>query len=454
MRYESLKENLKQMKEITREIYVFTNHFNNIINFESKSESSISIKEKRLLNDTIIALTNQLRILNNSIPELIKGIGFYKKFETEPKTEIPKIKENLVQLSYKPFEKESKVFLTISDQDKKEFLENLSKSNLSINSLKKNYAVDKPIEIVARANEYAKISNRFFKGFSNNLIAKGYFEQLNKNLRKMNSNFILKTYVSMIFFSILTSFLGSILLLIFLLFFKVTPTLPFIIPVEEPLLFRFLKTFWIIFAIPISTGFLIYFYPSSEAKNIGTKIDRELPFVTIHMAAIATSGIEPTNIFKIVLKNEEYKYASIEIRKLINLINFHGDDLVTALKKISQRCPSTRLRELLDGMATTITSGGSLYQFLDKHADSLLFDYRLERERYTKASETFMDIYISVVIAAPMILLMLFVIIGSTGLLVNFLGLSTGVLSILIILIIILLNIGFLAFLRMQQPEI
>jgi len=138
----------------------------------------------------------------------------------------------------------------------------------------------------------------------------------------------------------------------------------------------------------------------------------------------------------------------------MNLINFHGDDLVTALKKVSTASPSAKLRELLDGLATAITSGGSMYQFLDKHAETLLFDYRLERERYSKASETFMDIYISVVIAAPMILLILFVIIGSTGMLINFLGLSTGALSILIILIIALLNIGFLAFLRMQQPEL
>jgi len=194
----------------------------------------------------------------------------------------------------------------------------------------------------------------------------------------------------------------------------------------------------------------MYFYPKSESKNIGGRIDQELPFVAIHMSAIATSGVEPVNIFKIIIKNEEYKYSRLEFRKLLNLINFQGHDLVTALKKISHSSPSFKLRALLDGLATTITSGGDLHQFLDKHAGSLLFDYRLEREKYTKTSETFMDIYISIVIAAPMILLMLFVIMGSTGM--NFLGLSTNVMSLLIIFIIIVLNIGFLVFLKMKQP--
>ena len=91
---------------------------------------------------------------------------------------------------------------------------------------------------------------------------------------------------------------------------------------------------------------------------------------------------------------------------------------------------------------------------MDEHANTLLFDYKLGREKYTKSSETFMDIYISVAIAAPMILLMLFVIMGSTGTLTSFMGLSTEALSFLIILIISLLNIIFLIFLKLKQPVI
>jgi archaellum biogenesis protein FlaJ (TadC family) len=136
----------------------------------------------------------------------------------------------------------------------------------------------------------------------------------------------------------------------------------------------------------------------------------------------------------------------------MNLINFHGEDMVTALKKISVSTSSFKLKELLNGMAVTITSGGNLHNFLSKHAEDMLFEYKLEREKYNKISETFMDIYISVAIAAPMILLMLFVIIGSTGMLGNVFGLSTNALSFLMIMLIIALNAFFLTFLRIKQP--
>ena len=234
------------------------------------------------------------------------------------------------------------------------------------------------------------------------------------------------------------------------MFFHIGLTLPFISPAEESPFLRFAKFFWIVFVIPFVTGVAMYFYPKSEGKSLGAKINQELPFVTIHMSAISSSGIPPLDIFRIIVRSEEYKFSRLEFKKLLNLINFQGYDIITALKKTARTSPSSELRELLDGLAITITSGGDLHDFLDKHAESLLFDYRLEREKYTRASETFMDIYISIVIAAPMILLMLFVIMGSTGM--YFMGLSPGIMSFLIILVVIFLNIAFLVFLRVKQP--
>jgi len=452
MSIEALKENLQQFKKIIREIYAFTSQLETIKNLETGSRVVINTTEKKLLNEAIVSLTAQLRILNNSIPMLIKNIGFYQKIPEESLKE-KEVKTKLIQIKYKPEELKEKVSMTVSERDRKEFLNNLSKSNLSINQLKKKYAVEKQAAYFGKPSAYAKLSNHFFKNLANHFVAKGYFKQLNKALRKMNSPFVLGTYVSMIIFTVFISLILSIFLYLLLLFFNLSLVFPFIIPTEESISLRAFKSLWV-FLIPIVAGVLMYFYPSSEAKNLGSKIDQELPFVSIHMSAIATSGVEPISIFKIILRSEEYRYTNTEFRKLMNLINFHGQDLVSALKMISRTSPSAKLKELFDGMAITITSGGELHNFLDKHSESLLFDFKLEREKYTKTSETFMDIYISVVIAAPMIFLMLFVIMGSTGATETFLGLSAGVLSFLIILAITLLNLGFLLFLRMKQPAI
>jgi len=110
-----------------------------------------------------------------------------------------------------------------------------------------------------------------------------------------------------------------------------------------------------------------------------------------------------------------------------------------------------KLAELFGGMATNVLTGGSLRNYLDKRAENLLMDYRLERNKYISVAETFMDVYISILITAPLILMMLFVIMNLTGLGIS---LSLPALSLLSIGIVILVNIVFLIVLQIKQPRI
>jgi len=103
---------------------------------------------------------------------------------------------------------------------------------------------------------------------------------------------------------------------------------------------------------------------------------------------------------------------------------------------------------LLDGLATTITSGGNLPDFFDKRAQTLLFDHKLEKEKQTKTAETFMDIYISVVIAAPMIFMLLLIMMRVSGLGI---ALSTSMISLIMVLGVSVVNIIFLVFLQLKQ---
>jgi flagellar protein FlaJ len=179
------------------------------------------------------------------------------------------------------------------------------------------------------------------------------------------------------------------------------------------------------------------------------KIDQEIPFAVIHMSAISGSGIEPSEIFKIIGLSKEYPNLRKEIRKVMNQINLYGYDLVTALNNAARSSPSEKVSELFTGLATSISSGANLSEFFEKRSESLLLSYRLEREKYTKTAETFMDIYISVVIAAPMILMLLLVMIGVSGIEVGF---STTGMTFLIILVLSFVNVLFIGFLHLKQP--
>ena len=194
----------------------------------------------------------------------------------------------------------------------------------------------------------------------------------------------------------------------------------------------------------------MYSYPSLERGSLEDKINQELPFATINMSAIAGSMIDPTNIFSIMVSTGEYPNIRKQFTKVINEINIYGHDLVTALKNSSLTSPSEKLTELYKGLSTTITSGGDMVEFFSKRSETLLLDYRLQREKYTKNAETFIDVYISLVIAAPMILMLLLMMIQISGL---GLSLSPSSISFLMVTGISVINFVFLMFLHLKQPS-
>jgi flagellar protein FlaJ len=316
--------------------------------------------------------------------------------------------------------------------------------------------IKKDTEIIAEKKEkkpslYVGISNRLFSDFSTRLMGGDLFKGLPKDLVKANLDFLPKTYVSIIISTTLLSVIVAVLLFIFFLFFNIGVKLPIITIATDTIFARILKTFWILLFIPISTFLFMYLYPSMEKDAARRKINQELPFVTIHMSAIAGSLIDPTKIFSIIVSTKEYPYIEKEFVKLMNSMNILGHDLVSALRGSALNTSSKRLAELFNGMATTINSGGDLPRFFEERASTLLFEYNLEKEKNTKLAETFMDIYISVVIAAPMILMLLLMMMRISGLGVPF---STGAITLMMITGVSFINLIFLTFLHIKQPAV
>lgn len=303
---------------------------------------------------------------------------------------------------------------------------------------------------IKKASKYVQAANNLFFNTSKSLENKGMFDSLRNDLRKSNLQFVLPAYISVILFTTLISVFIGLFAFIFFLFFNLEVTWPIITLVDEGFGTRFIKVFWILFLVPLGTFLIMYFYPNMEKKSSESRINQELPFATIHMASISNSMVEPSKIFHIIITTEEYPYIIKEFIKLINKVNVQGYDLVSALRSSAFNSPSRKLSELFNGLATTITSGGDLPEFFDKRAETLLFEHRLEREKYTRTAETFMDIYISVVIAAPMILMLLLIMMKVSGLGI---GLSLSTITLLMVVGIAMINVFFITFLYLKQPR-
>lgn len=429
---DALKQNIETEIEVLREIS------NNIRRLDYASPS-----ERKLLQTSVESLRASLKLVNNSIPKLLEEISLVQRLPQKEKA------TGLEKVEFKG--EEAVIKVTLNKEDREKFLQQLSiNENLVKKLKKKRITTEEKVEEFKAARGYLKLSNMVFLNKAQALIRKGYLKSLSVELKKANIDILFASYVAMTLLTTAIAFFVSFVVTAFLIFYNVQLSYPFFVLYEGSYLSRLVNIFWIPIIVPLATFFILNYYPSTERDSLAKRIDQELPFAVIHMSSISGSGIEPTQIFKIIGLNREYPFLRKEIRKILNQINLYGYDLVTALNNVSKTTPSVKLAELFSGLSTTITSGGNLSEFFSKRAETLLLSYRLDRERYTKVAETFMDIYISIVIAAPMILMILMVLISLSSYNV---GLSIGQLTALIIGVMGVINIIFIFVLHLKQPR-
>lgn len=405
---------------------------------------SLSPEEKVLMKKTIDSIKESMGIINSSVRNMIKGISAV----TPLKPVIAKTTSDFEEVSMNMGG--SRVNLTLERGSKDRFLEDLRISEDAIKKIRDRRVSAEVVENYRAPRMYLKIANGLFLPIAKTLAGREFFQNVSKNLRKANMDYLLEGYISMTLLTTFIGFIVSIFLFVMLLFLDFHLSAPYITNFGGDLLMRIIQMFWIPIILPLGVFLFMCWYPSSEKDSLESKIDQELPFAVVNMSAISGSGVEPSIIFKIVATGTEYPYLKKEFIKLMNQINLQGYDLITALNNSSRNSPSKRLGELFSGIAVTISTGGELSDFFEKRAQSLVTEYRLTREKFTKLAETSMDLYITLVIAAPMILLLIFVLLGITDFGPS---LSPQLMTFILIMIIGIMNVFFLAIMRIKQPN-
>jgi len=442
---EEIGEEISQQKKIVLEIQ-------NLISYSKSTKKS---EEKNMIFSQIESLEkllnkNAKKILDNTEKIFITKPLAQPLSETSPQPSQPDSPKKSVSSSQTiPKKLIQSDNLQTESKERKKKLKLGPLEKLTLKRMRKKER--KAVKVKERkASRYVKASSNLFYDYSMSLLKKGVFRELKRDLVKSNIKFVPAAYISVIFFTTLISAIIGFFISIFFLFFNLSAAPPFITVIGESILERLPKVIWILFFLPAVTFLFTYFYPSMERKSLGNRIDQELPFATIHMSSISSSMIEPSKIFNIIISTKEYPALEKEFIKIQNEINVYGYDLVTALRNRAFNSPSRKLTDLFNGLATTITSGGNLPEFFEKRSQSLLFEYRLEMEKQSKTSETFMDMYISIVIAAPMVLMLLLMMMRISGLGIS---LSPFMISLIMILSVAIINIIFLAFLHIKQPR-
>ncbi len=406
-----LRENVEKEEKISSEL---SNLFS--------SYGDASPAERDFLENTAKHLLNQIEMLSEGVSAIMSiNSGVPGK-----KLEIPQMK-NIQRIST------SKGYVAVKKEDKSNFLKEIKvTSNLKKGPKKDMDLIDEKSRMPSR---FSVVCARLFRGIAKPLSRS--FGFLDKDLKQADMPYIVNSYVSLI--------LGICLI-------------AFLILVAIALIFSQGKPLFIIrnLAIAIGVGivffiFLLY-YPKTQASSNSKKMANELPFALAHMAAIASSKIEPSKMFYIMARASEYKLFSQQMKKVVNQMNLYGYNLTTSLRNVAKLSSSREFSEFLNGMATTVLSGGDLTSYIHEKSRDMMLDYKLARERYSVIIGMYSDVYTALLIAAPLILMLVLSFMGSIGQSLG--GFSLSLISNVGIIAIVALNILFLLLLHLTQPEL
>ena len=163
--------------------------------------------------------------------------------------------------------------------------------------------------------------------------------------------------------------------------------------------------------LPIVLALTIYFLtflgPDLRASNRARKIDARLPYAINYMATMAAAGTTPQRIFSSLADQPVYGEVAREAAWITRDLTLLGKDLIRALSSATERSPSRRLRDFLQGAITALSSGEDLASYLEAKSHQYVQDNRLDQRRFLDALGILAESYVTVVVAAPLLLLVL-----------------------------------------------
>jgi len=188
--------------------------------------------------------------------------------------------------------------------------------------------------------------------------------------------------------------------------------------------------------------------PASKAKKRGKDINNKLPYATNYIAAMASAGVIPSEIFKSLAAQKVYGEASREAAMIYKDLEVHGKDIVTALRRAIDRSPSVKFQELLQGAITTVTSGGDLTLYFRQKAVRYQWENRVEQKTFIETMGLMAETYVTAAVAGPLFLIVMVAIIVLMGS-----GEMTQ-LQLIIYLLLPIINLGFMFGLKSMIPEV
>jgi len=230
------------------------------------------------------------------------------------------------------------------------------------------------------------------------------FKDLDQNLLRSGLRTNFKAYVSMtVLASLLITLSIGVVASLLLVVFRV--------PFGSALLFGVGAALF----TSASSVIGFYLYPVYRADKHKRELDDELPFTTGYMSILATAGVSPEKMFHSLATLSAPLAASSEARDIVKNISLFGMDIISALEKASSRTPSQKLRDMIEGMISTIHTGGNLGGFLREQFKTHMKLKRVSLKKFSDSLSVLSEVYVALLLTGPLLLIIMLSVMSVLG---------------------------------------
>jgi flagellar protein FlaJ len=271
--------------------------------------------------------------------------------------------------------------------------------------------------------------------------------ELEKHLIQAHLKILPEEYVAYtLLTSILVAVLGLVIALI-IFFLGVYLKLPFLS------LLASLMAVVLPIMMAIATYIVLMGSPRSKAKTRAKDMNRKLPYATNFISAMASADVNIDVIFRELAKEKVYGEIAKEAAWITRDIDLLGKDIITALRDANERSPSIMFQDFLQGLITTVTSGGRLKPYFVMKADQYMKQHRLDQKKFQHTLGILAESFVTVVIAAPLFLIVIMSMMALAG------GAAGGKQTMMFLYIIVYFMIPisqlmFIVIIKTMAPEV
>ena len=247
------------------------------------------------------------------------------------------------------------------------------------------------------------------------------FHLLNKKLTKVYPQFQ-ELHIQLKKGGVLIAFKAYIAFMVFtsMIVFGVSIPISFIV---LPLLFGFpflsVMNFSFTLVIAVSAALItllvMYIYPGLKASGRKAPIDKNLPYITNFLTLLSSSNVPPSIIFESMAKIDSLKEVRLEFSNIIRDIGLFGNDLMSSIVANAKLTPNDTLGEILEGYVATVRTGGNPTEYLKITTENVTKERMGKLDMMLESLSAMAEIYIMMLVAAPLLFIVLFVTLGMIG---------------------------------------